>query len=288
MPTNMSLTGGIGLRHAPCLPPQRMALHSPPTCRGIQSLKRGRVRATQDTENSAATNSSTEQDRIYQGIYGPWKVEQSDLIEVWTYRVAISVLAACCVGESLDVLLLGHQQGILDDNLACWGGIIALGIALYQIHIYVTPLKRMLQVFWGLGTAGFVYLSIFQASSTSVVDFVMEHGWGVWCIGPLFAALTGVTFKEGLCYGKPEAFALTLVIPALLLLHLFGAGSTEGVEMSLDVVACVLLTVFALRKYTQDVVDDIGDGSVFRFQKMSDEEQQAVLLKLKRQESSFL
>jgi uncharacterized integral membrane protein len=188
----------------------------------------------------------------------------------------------------LDVLLLGHQQGILDDNLACWGGIIALGIALYQIHIYVTPLKRMLQVFWGLGTAGFVYLSIFQASSASVVDFVMEHGWGVWCIGPLFAALTGVTFKEGLCYGKPEAFALTLVIPALLLLHLFGAGSTEGVEMSLDVVACVLLTVFALRKYTQDVVDDIGDGSVFRFQKMSDEEQQAVLLKLKRQESSFL
>lgn len=282
----MSLTG-IGLRHAPVLP-QRMALHSNAIYRGIQS-RRGRVRAsndaTQDTEKSA-TNSSVEQERVYQGIYGPWKVEQSDLIEVWTYRVAISVLAACCVGESLDVLLLGHQQGILDDNLACWGGIIALGIALYQIHIYVTPLKRMLQVFWGLGTAGFVYLSISQASSASVVDFVMEHGWGVWCIGPLFAALTGVTFKEGLCYGKPEAFALTLVIPALLLLHLSGVG-TEGVETSLDVVACVLLTVFALRKYTQDVVDDIGDGSVFRFQKMSDEEQQAVLLKLKESSSSL-
>eukprot|EP00889_Picochlorum_renovo_P006772 jgi/Picre1/33802/NNA_001281.t1 len=82
-----------------------------------------------------------------------------------------------------------------------------------------------------------------------------------------FRSVNGCHVKEGLCYGKPEAFALTLVIPALLLLHLFGAGSTEGVEMSLDVVACVLLTVFALRKYTQDVVDDIGMEVCFDFKK---------------------
>lgn len=278
-------TGGGSLRLSPCSP-QRLALYSHPNNTIYRYCSRAclsRARASDDIDNSATTNPSVEQERVYQGIYGPWKVEQSDLVEVWTYRVAISVLAACCVGESLDVLLLGHQQGVLDDNLACWGGIVGLGVALYQIHIYVTPLKRMLQVFWGLGTAGFVYLSIFQAQA-SVVDFVMEHGWGVWCVGPLFAALTGVTFKEGLCYGKPEAFALTLVIPALLLLHLSGMGSSS-VESLLDVVACVLLTIFALRKYTQDVVDDIGDGSVFRFQKMSDDEQQAVLRTLKQQSS---
>lgn len=99
--------------------------------------------------------------------------------------------------------------------------------------------------------------------------------WSVWCIGPLFAALTGLTFKEGICYGKAEAFALTLLLPALLLSRL---GGVEGdVEKLLSSVIAVLLVVFAARKYTQPLKDDIGDGSVFKFQKMSAEEQALVL-----------
>ena len=31
---------------------------------------------------------------VYQGVYGPWSVEQEDLIEVWTYRVSLTLVAS--------------------------------------------------------------------------------------------------------------------------------------------------------------------------------------------------
>ena len=36
-------------------------------------------------------------------------------------------------------------------------------------------------------------------------------------MGPLFAAFTGVAFKEGVCYGKPECAVLFFLTPALLI-----------------------------------------------------------------------
>ena len=36
-------------------------------------------------------------------------------------------------------------------------------------------------------------------------------------MGPLFAAVTGVAFKEGVCYGKPECAVLFFLTPMLLL-----------------------------------------------------------------------
>jgi uncharacterized integral membrane protein len=61
----------------------------------------------------------------------------------------------------------------------------------------------------------------------------------------------------------PQAFALALVLPTLLLGHLTGL-LPEPAEDGLAVVAAALLTLFAARKYTQPVKDDIGDGSVFQ------------------------
>lgn len=214
----------------------------------------------------------------FQGVYGPWRVEQSDLIEVWTYRICISILTASCVTESV-------QHGLalslpVDDEIVCLAGIAALGIALQQIHIYVTPLKRMLQLFWLAGFLGYGYVSLQNSGQgLTTMDAVLKDGSTVWLVGPLGAALTGVTFKEGLCYGKTEAFILTLLIPALFLSHLFGFdGSFHGaVGQALDLSVCGLLSLFALRKYTQDVKDDIGDGSVFRFQKMTPHEQEELL-----------
>jgi hypothetical protein len=42
-----------------------------------------------------------------------------------------------------------------------------------------------------------------------------------------------------------------------------------------------IFTVFAARKYTQPLKDDIGDKSVFTFMALSPEEQEAALQKLK-------
>lgn len=217
----------------------------------------------------------------FQGMYGPWRIEKSDLIDVWTYRICISIVASTCIVESVKHLRQDWVGMIpwLDDGSICLAGIAALGIALQQIHIYVTPLKRMLQLFWLLGAMGYGFLSLQESGGSTTMDLILQDGHATWFVGPLGAALTGITFKEGLCYGKKEAFVLTLLIPSLFLSHLFGFDrSLDGtIGQGLDVAVCTLLLIFALRKYTQDVKDDIGDGSVFKFQKMSIEDQERLL-----------
>lgn len=160
-------------------------------------------------------------------------------------------------------------------------GAAALGLALVQIHIYVTPLKRMLQLFWLVGVLGGSYV-LLSSGTASLPGYVAENRSAVWFIGPSFAALTGLTFKEGVCYGKGEAFALTILVPTLLLGHLSGIGNfgNGAVDHTLAVIVAGLLLVFAGRKYTQPVKDDIGDGSVFNFMRMSPDEQAAVIAKL--------
>jgi uncharacterized integral membrane protein len=209
----------------------------------------------------------------FQGVYGTWSVRQQDVIEVWSYRIALSIVALSAIGASTR-LLAG-----LDDVLTT-SAIVALGAALQLIHIYVTPLKRMLQVFWGLGTIGYIYVALQPDADqyASTLDYILATPAATWFVGPLGAAMTGVTFKEGMCYGKKEAFALTFLIPALFLVHLFGVDQRlPAAGWALVVPVSALLSVFAGRKYFQALVDDIGDGSVFAFQRMPEEEQRAVL-----------
>lgn len=167
------------------------------------------------------------------------------------------------------------------DTILAVLGTSGLGVSLALIHIYVMQLKRLLQAFWVAGVMGGTYLLVTQ-DQVSLPAYVFDHPSSVWFIGPVFAALTGLTFKEGVCYGKAEAFALTLLIPALLLGHLTG-WVPESVEEGLAVGVAALLVVFAGRKYTQPVKDDIGDGSVFAFQKLSPEGQAALVKKLREE-----
>merc|ERR1712185_817972 len=85
-----------------------------------------------------------------------------------------------------------------------------IGLALKWIHIYLRPLHRALQLFWMLG------------------------------VGPLFAALAGIGFKEFFCFQRPEAIGLTLLA-----------------------VAAALLVVLALRKFGMEAAADVGDKTVF-------------------------
>lgn len=41
--------------------------------------------------------------------------------------------------------------------------------------------------------------------------YVADHRSSLWLIGPFFAAITGLAFKEGICYGKLECAALFFV-----------------------------------------------------------------------------
>lgn len=74
-----------------------------------------------------------------------------------------------------------------------------LGLSLFLIHIYVTEIKRTLQALWALGVVGSVatYTNLAQPAGMSLIQYVIDNPIAVWFVGPLFASLTGLVFKEG-------------------------------------------------------------------------------------------
>lgn len=88
----------------------------------------------------------------------------------------------------------------LDLLYALGGG--GLGLSLVLIHIYVTAIKRTLQALWVLGVAGSLvtYIYLAQPAGDGLVQYVVDNPLAVWFIGPLYAALTGLVFKEGIKY----------------------------------------------------------------------------------------
>jgi len=212
------------------------------------------------------------------GLYCDWSVTDADVAEVWAYRVSLSVVA-------LSVLACSSQAFIADDpgagggsdplwlDAAYFTGAAGLGVALRLIHMYVDPIKKFMQALYVVGLAGSIGVAALasQNDGGSVPAYVVAHPAAVWAVGPMFAALTGVAFKEGMCYGKAECALLFFVVPATLLGHLTGLAG-EGVEKGLLGAWCLLIAVFAARKYTQEVKDDIGDKSVFIFNDLGEDE----------------
>jgi uncharacterized integral membrane protein len=84
----------------------------------------------------------------------------------------------------------------------------------------------------------------------------------ILAVGPFFAALTGVGFKEFFCFRRPEAIGVTLLLPVALLGRLSGLLPTDTTATLLTVES-VLLLVLCLRKFPMAAAADVGDKSVF-------------------------
>ena len=153
-------------------------------------------------------------------------------------------------------------------NLLAAAGVGGMGVATVLIHIYVKPLKQFLQALLAVGVAGGTYLAVAHPG-LPLPAYVAASPSAVWLVGPAFASLTGICFKEGLCYGKQESAALTLLIPTLLLGHLSGLLPEAG-ERGLAAVIAGLLALFAARKYSQAIKDDIGGEQQGGFGGMED------------------
>ncbi|KAL7135229.1 hypothetical protein ABFS83_11G079300 [Erythranthe nasuta] len=226
---------------------------------------------------------------VYQGVYGPWKVDSADVQEVVLYRSGLVTAATSFVIASSTAFMYNTDSEVIDlirRNLDLFYGVGAcgLGVSLFLIHIYVTEIKRTLQGLWLIGGLGSLaaYSALAQPAGKSLVEYVVLNPAAVWLVGPLFAALTGLVFKEGLCYGKLEAGILTFIIPSVLLGHLSGLMD-EGTKLSLLGVWMALFVVFAGRKFTQPIKDDIGDKSVFIFKALPEKEKAALIEKLEQQ-----
>jgi uncharacterized integral membrane protein len=211
------------------------------------------------------TSQTKSQAEVYQGQFGEFTITEGDRLGVIIYRAGLALSALSFAIGSYLVLWTAVTPEILQ-ALTLLFGIFSLGLAvsLVTIHIYLAPLHRLLQIFWAIGTIAAAVLAL--KTNQPLALFVYNHPVTLLGIGFIFAALTGIYFKEAFCFNRFETKLLTLLVPLLLVGHLAGILPI-GTERLLLIVWNILFLVFVLRKAVQAIPPDIGDKSVFVYLK---------------------
>jgi uncharacterized integral membrane protein len=193
------------------------------------------------------------------GVYGPYTITSTDRVEVQRYRISLLV-----AGLAMSAGLVHWWQ--FGDRWA-WVWLLplvaGLGLALHWIHIYVRPLHNALKLFWLMGCLGWGLLLMRSGPNQALAILVAQPLW-ILAIGPLFAALAGIGFKEFFCFRRPEAVGLTLLLPIALLGRLVGIIGTS-LCAALLLIAGLLMVLLALRKFGMEAAADVGDKSVFAY-----------------------
>ena len=204
------------------------------------------------------------QPEVYQGQFGEFTITQSDRTGVIIYRTGLIIAAlSFAIGTAL-ILLNNNPTTIqaITPLYTCFS--LALGVSLLTIHIYLAPLHRVLQLFWLIGCISSFVFGHFDSQPFAVT--VYTHPLSLFGVGFIFAALTGIFFKEAFCFNRLETKVLTFTVPLLLVGHLVGVLPTQAEQVLLGIWA-ILFVVFALRKAVQEIPPDIGDKSVFAYLK---------------------
>lgn len=203
--------------------------------------------------------------KVYQGQFGEFTITQSDRTGVIIYRASLIIAALSFATATW--LVLTQMDNPITLNLVtllyatfC----LALGVSLFTIHIYMAALHRTLQIFWGIGVFTSIVLAI--KSQQPIALYIYHHPLTILGVGFLFAALTGIYFKEAFCFNRLETKVLTPIVPLLLVGHLFNLIPPD-IEQVLLAIWAVLFLVFAGRKILQEIPQDIGDKSVFEYLK---------------------
>lgn len=200
---------------------------------------------------------------LYQGQFGEFTLTADDRQGVVIYRGGLMVAALCfAVGVGLALWHADNPAIVQALTFLYTGFSLGLGISLLTIHIYMVALHRTLQVFWGLGSLAAVAIGHLDPEPFALT--VYNQPLSILGIGFTFAALTGIFFKEGVCFNRLETKVLTPIVPLLLLGHMVG-WLPLSLEQGLLAVWAILFLVFAVRKVIQPIPPDIGDKSVFAY-----------------------
>lgn len=200
---------------------------------------------------------------VYQGQFGEYTITKGDRLGVIIYRAGL-VIAATSFAIATN-LLFARGEAILPWLTPLFALFsLGLGISLLTIHIYLAILHRFLQVFWLIGTVAAI--AIAWQIDEPLALYVYNHPITLLGIGFIFAALTGIYFKEAFCFNRLETKFLTPLVPFLLLGHMIGFLPL-AVEQVLLATWTIFFTIFAFRKVIQPIVPDIGDKSVFAYLK---------------------
>ena len=194
-----------------------------------------------------------------QGVYGDFVVTSNDKKEVLFYRISILL---CGLFFSI-----GIGQWIFNGSHQIWiwllGMSISMGFSLKWIHIYLRPLHQALTIFWVIGCIGLAVLA-YHFGLTNIIYGLKENPKSILLIGPLFAALTGIGFKEFFCFRRIEAIGITVFIPIALIGYLTELAN-ERFTFTMLLVSSLLLLIMGIRKFNLPAEADIGDKSVFDF-----------------------
>ncbi len=124
-------------------------------------------------------------------------------------------------------------------------------------------LHQTLTIFWVLGCIGLLIL-LYHFGITNLINGLKENPKLILLIGPLFASLTGIGFKEFFCFRRIEAIGITIFIPIALIGYLTELIN-ERFTFAMLVVSSLLLLLMGIRKFNLPAEADIGDKSVFDF-----------------------
>ena len=193
------------------------------------------------------------------GVYGDFTVTSDDKREVLFYRLSILFCGLFfSIGIANWFYVGSHQVWI-------WllGISISIGLSLKWIHIYLRPLHQTLIIFWVIGCVGFLILS-YRFGLTNIIYGLRENPKSILLIGPLFASLTGIGFKEFFCFRRIEAIGITIFIPIALIGYLTELANARF-TFTMLVFSSLLLLTMGIRKFNLPAEADIGDKSVFDF-----------------------
>ncbi len=204
-----------------------------------------------------ANNYFVEQE--FEGLYGPYRITLTDKVEIQRYRLSLLLCGISFTAGIIQWLLIGPSL--------VWLWLISLaigiGLTLNWIHIYLRSLHQVLKAFWIIGCIGILIL-IVNNGAQNLVTNLSNNPRLIISIGPLFAALTGIGFKEFFCFRRPEAIGLTLLVP-LSLLGYISELLSKGIAISMLSVSAFLLLILSLRKFGMDAASDVGDKSIFNY-----------------------
>ena len=198
-------------------------------------------------------------DPQFEGVYGPYTITASDRKDVQSYRFALLMSGLAFSAGLTQWWQLGGEWAWLWLVPLCGG----LGVALQTIHIYLRPLHRALQLFWLLGCVGWLGLIALNGPGQALARIADQPLW-ILAIGPLFAAMAGIGFKEFFCFRRVEAIGLTLLLPIALLGRLL-LWIDAATSLGMLLIAAGLFVVLALRKFGTEAAADVGDKSVFAY-----------------------
>ena len=204
-------------------------------------------------------NSYFQSSNPIKGFYGDFIVTSSDKKEVLFYRLSILFCGL--------FFFIGITQWVNNGSQQIWiwllGMSLSMGLSLKWIHIYLRPLHQTLIIFWLIGCIGFGVIA-YLFGITNIIYSIRGNPKLILLIGPLFAALTGIGFKEFFCFRRIEAIGITIFIPIALIGYLTELAN-ERFTFAMLVVSSLLLILMGIRKFNLPAEADVGDKSVFNF-----------------------